>query len=234
MPKWRLVRGSAVVFSSRECEGHTERSLELDSLLEDCHLQLLLATGQCRWPWAEVLREAIAGGVDLVQVREKHCSTNERIEIIKQVLDVVDAQVPVLVNDDPQAAAALPVAGVHLGQADLPVNEARRLLGDEAWIGLSTHSAQEVRAAQTTSATHLGLGCCFATASKTVPGLLSEAEIRDAAAAAPIPLFAIGGISHDRIATLRALGIRRVAVSSAILQAQDPQAEARRIRNSLM
>jgi thiamine-phosphate pyrophosphorylase len=183
------------------------------------------------------LRAAIAGGVDLVQVRMKGASRLDLVAFVEAVARVTaPLGVPLLVNDDVEAAAQLgsAVAGVHLGQDDLPVEQARRRLGDRAWIGLSTHDAREVESGLRSSATHFGLGACFPTRTKSDTRALAPDELRRAVAASTRPLFAIGGITPSNVARLVALGVRRVAVASAILESDDPAAAAAAIRAALL
>lgn len=200
----------------------------------DCHLQLLVTRALCRHPLRDLLGEALDGGVDLIQVREKDCSGRDLEARVREVLAVTEPRgVPVLVNDDLEVAARLPVAGVHLGQEDASPEEARRLLGDAAWIGLSTHSVAEVVASARPTVTHLGLGAWFATGTRPGSPVLAREAARAAVAAADRPLFAIGGITPDHLPELVSLGVRRVAVSSAILSAEEPGEVARRLRESL-
>ncbi len=204
--------------------------------IDGCYLQLLLDPSDPSVPWERALRSALAGGVDLVQLRAKEVSTAGRIDFARAVAEITEPRgVPLLMNDDVDAAVALgeTVVGVHLGQGDLPVGSARARLGPTAWIGLSTHSQAELVAGQESSATHFGLGACFVTTTKRDHRVLARAELAAAAASATRPLFAIGGITPDNVASLVAQGIRRVAVSSALLLAADPEAAASSIRRAL-
>jgi len=199
-------------------------------------LQLVASRRESRRPLAEAVRAAIEGGVDLVQLREKGCSTSERVAVARGLLDVTAALgVPLLVNDDVEAAVRLGslVAGVHLGQQDLPVEEARRRLGVGAWIGLSTHSESELERGERTSATHFGLGACFPTSTKPDHRVLARDELRNACLRATRPLFAIGGVTAVNVGSLVELGVRRVAVSRAILASDDPARAAAAIRAAL-
>lgn len=204
--------------------------------LAGCRLQLLATRALARRPLAECVRAAIEGGVDLVQLREKEATTSERVALARELLAVTAPRgVALLVNDDLDAAVELgaAVSGVHLGQQDAAVAEARRRLGPEAWIGLSTHSTAEIERGETTAATHLGLGACFATRTKADPSILTRAELARALARATRPLFAIGGITAENVGELVSLGVKRVAVSSAILASPDPAAAAAAIRSKL-
>jgi len=141
--------------------------------------------------------------------------------------------VPVLLNDDLELARRLPVQGVHLGQQDAPATEARRLLGPEAWIGVSTHSLAEVEAAQRGPATHLGLGACFATATQPRARPLQSAARTRCLAATLLPVFAIGGVTPENLPELVEAGVRRVAVSACVLESLDPGEVARRLQRIL-
>ena len=190
----------------------------------------------CLWRWRDAVRAAIAGGVDLVQLREKGARTREVVEVARELLAITEpANVPLLIDDDVAAARKLgpAVAGVHLGQEDLPVEMARARLGNNAWISVSTHDELEVGWSERTSATHYGLGACFATATKREHRLLNFDELTSALARAKRPVFAIGGITPENVGMLARVGVARVAVSAAILAAPDPQEAAARIRAAL-
>lgn len=200
--------------------------------LGECRLQLLVTRALCRGAWQDVVRAAVRGGVDLLQIREKGTGTRELVAFARQILEEVP-DVPVLINDDLEAARQLPVQGVHLGQADRPAAEARRLLGEEAWIGVSTHSRDELAQALAGPATHVGLGACFKTATKQGACVLLREVLQAALMNSPRPVFAIGGITPDNLSELLPLGVRRIAVSSCILQSDDPEATSARLRTLL-
>ena len=201
---------------------------------EDCRLQLLVTARDCAGPPAIWVREAIRGGVDLVQIREKDCTTEERMTRARPILEVAaSAGVPVLVNDDVEAALQLGVAGVHLGQTDTAVDEASRRLGS-GWIGLSTHSRTEMLAAHRDAVTHVGLGACFETQTRAGSAILEPDELTAALQVASLPVFAIGGIDVENVHHLRERGVTRIAVSSCILRAADPRGVAARLREALL
>lgn len=204
--------------------------------LEDCHLQLLVDPRELGSSWQARLDAALDGGVDLVQLRMKVASCDERVQWGRRVAERLGPRrIALLVNDDVEAAIELAgvAAGVHLGQGDVLVEAARARLGPAAAIGLSTHSCAEVVAGNRTSATHFGLGACWPTATKPDHRVLSRDELARAVAAANRPLFAIGGITAARAPELAALGVRRVAVASALLAAPDPAEEAAALLRAL-
>ncbi len=195
-----------------------------------CHLYLLFDPRACRLdPW-RTLRDAIAGGVDLVQWRTK----GRDCELLPATLAICRALgVPLIVNDDLELAASSGADGVHLGQDDAPVAAARARLG-ALCIGTSTHDLEQLAAAHRDGADCVGFGPCYPTTTKGYQVGLPEETIRAACEASRLPLFAIGGIDADRAVELRQLGVRRVAVGSAILSASEPLAAARAIRAALL
>jgi thiamine-phosphate pyrophosphorylase len=138
-----------------------------------------------------------------------------------------------IVNDRPDIASLSEADGVHLGQDDLSVREARRVLGAAALIGVSTHNIEQVREAVRDGAGYLGIGPTFPSGTKsfgTFPGL---EFVRQAAAETSLPLFVIGGVTLDNVPALQAAGGRRVAVSQAVCQADDPRQAAAAFRKLL-
>jgi thiamine-phosphate pyrophosphorylase len=189
-------------------------------------LCLLLTRSGCVLPPEEVLTRAIAGGVDLVQVREKDAAGAELLTWTRQVVSLGRAAgVPVVVNDALDLALAADADGVHLGQEDLHPDEARALLGPDRLIGLSTHDLEQVDEAADLGVDYVGFGPVFATATKGYTrGLGTEALIH-ACAVARLPVLAIGGI-HVENRWLLGENVG-VAVSSALCSAEDPQKVAR-------
>lgn len=198
----------------------------------DLRLCLLFTPGLCRQdPWL-TLDRALRGGVDLVQWRVKHADPDGLAECLRRCRA---ASVPVIVNDDVQLAVQSSAAGAHVGQDDMPAEQARRLLG-ERWLGVSTHDPAQIRAAATAGADYLGFGPCFPTTTKGYARGQPQRAVTDAVRTAgdcQLPLFAIGGITPENLPRLLALGIRRIAVTAAILQADDPAEAARRLRSLL-
>ena len=195
-------------------------------------LYLLFTPSLCRQdPWA-TLSGAISGGVDLVQWRCKEPDPSGYL----RCRDLCRRRgVPLLVNDDVMLAVRSQAHGAHVGQDDLPAEAARKLLDDQ-WLGISTHDPKQIAAAAANGADYVGFGPCFPTATKGYEHGKSSDEIEAAVAAARthgLPLFAIGGITAERLPGLRVIGVDRIAVSSAILAADDPRAAAQALRRML-
>jgi len=179
-------------------------------------------------PW-RTLEAALKGGVDLVQWRSKESDDAG----FRACRDVCMARgVPILVNDDVMLGVRGRAHGAHVGQDDMPHEVARKLLVNQ-WLGVSTHNRDQITAAVAAGADYVGFGPCYPTATKGYDEGLPAEELEEAAFACPVPLFAIGGIDATNLLRLRAFGVRRIAVSSAILKAQDPYAAAARLRAML-
>jgi len=185
----------------------------------------------------ELVAAAVAGGVTAVQVREKRAPARLFLDTVLAVAAATPPHVPVIVNDRVDVylaarASGAAVAGVHLGQSDLPASVARRLVGQEAVLGVSTSTADEVRAAAP-HADYLGAGPLRATSTKPdAAHPLGLRAIGELVAASTLPIVAIGGIGPADAAALRAAGAAGIAVVSAICGAPDPRAAAVSLRSA--
>src|SRR5690606_20385257 len=138
-----------------------------------------------------------------------------------------------ILNDRPDLARLVGADGVHLGQDDLPVKEARRILGPDALVGVSTHDLDQLRQAILDGASYVGVGPSFPSGTKDFAELAGLDYVRAAHAETSLPMFAIGGIHEGNIAEVVTAGARRVAVSAAISQADDPRVVAACLRAAL-
>jgi thiamine-phosphate pyrophosphorylase len=138
-----------------------------------------------------------------------------------------------IVNDRPDVARLAEADGVHLGQDDMPIKEARRILGPDAIIGVSTHDLDQVRQAVLDGASYIGIGPTFPSQTKDFDELAGLEFVRRASAETTLPAFAIGGINAGNIADVAAAGAKRVAVSQAICQAEEPRDVAQELRRAL-
>ena len=180
----------------------------------------------------EIVRAAVEGGVTCVQLREKECSTLQFIEQAMAVKDFLrDHGVPLIINDRVDVALAVAADGVHLGQTDMPLKAARRILGDSMIIGISAESLEDAIEAERGGADYLGVSPIYATPTKTdtAPplGLKGLRAIREAV---KLPLVGIGGLNRDNAAEVIRSGGDGVAVVSAIVAAGDPEAAARTLK----
>lgn len=191
--------------------------------------RLYLVTG-VRPDLEDFLSAAVAGGVDVVQVRERSLTDRELLAALERARAVTsELGVPLVVNDRPDLAVLAGADLVHLGQDDLPVELASRL-GCPA--GLSTHTPAEIDAVPA-SAAYIGVGPVHETPTKPGRPAVGLDLVRYAAAHARVPFFAIGGIDEANVEAVVAAGATRVAVVRAIGEADDPEGAARRLRTAL-
>ena len=174
---------------------------------------------------AEVARELIEGGADILQVRAKQSSHAERVDIaLKVVSAAFQYNVPVIINDDIEAAFETGADGVHLGQMDwaaIPRDERADRLANMRIVGRSTHSLEQALAAERDGVDYIGVGPVFPTATKPGAKPVGIELVREVATHVKIPFFAIGGITLDNISQVLDAGATRVAVVSALLKAPD-------------
>jgi thiamine-phosphate pyrophosphorylase len=181
-----------------------------------------------------LLRAALRGGVDIVQLRDKSLPKRE-VErsalTFRRLCDTHSALF--IVNDDPDLARTCGADGVHLGQDDTPAGEARALLGPDAIIGLSTHSEEQIAAAAEQPTNYISVGPIWETPTKEGRPAVGLELISYGATNASHPFFAIGGIDAGNAARVVQAGASRLCVVRAIRDANDPAAEAERLRAAL-
>jgi thiamine-phosphate pyrophosphorylase len=171
---------------------------------------------------AQMVEEALIAGVTLVQYRDKESLREERIAEAKRLHEITKRYgVPLIINDDIEAAALVNAEGVHLGQEDTSISYARSRLGRDIIIGATAHTVEEALAAQAAGADYLGAGAVFTstTKSNTIP--MSLDTLAAICKAVTIPVVAIGGITRDNIHLLKGTQIDGVAVVSAIFASRN-------------
>ena len=181
------------------------------------------------------VREAVAGGVTVVQLRDKDASDADMVALARALRkELAPRGVPLIVNDRPDVAAAAEADGVHIGQEDGDPCAARRLLGPDAILGLSVTDAAEVATVDPAVVDYVGLGPAFATATKADAALpLGLDGFRAVGAMLPVPFVAIGGIDAENAGAIMAAGASGIAVVSAICAAEDPRAAAMALRAAM-
>lgn len=186
---------------------------------------------------ADIVSQAIKGGVTCVQLREKHCSTREFIDqarTVRHILAAAAPHIPLIINDRLDVALAVGADGVHLGQQDMTLADARRLAGKQLIIGISAESVDDAVRAEQEGADYIGISPVYATPTKTdtaAPlGLEGVSAIR---AAVSLPLVGIGGISLANAAAVIQAGADGIAVVSAIVAAPCPQTAAYQLKQCL-
>ena len=182
----------------------------------------------------DFLPAVLAGGVDIVQLREKDLADEARLAAARAMLPICrDHGVPFIMNDSPELALASGADGVHVGQDDESVARCRELLGDSAIVGLSTHSPAEFDAALAQPATYLSAGPIVATPTKPGRSGTGLDYARQCTARSDRPVFVTGGVSADNVADLVAAGLRHFVVVRALTEASDPARAARELRRAL-
>jgi len=173
------------------------------------------------------VEEALKGGVTLLQLREKEPDTRRYISLAEKVHEITKKyNVPLIIDDRMDVAMAIGSEGVHLGQSDMPINIARRILGDKFIIGATTKTVPQALEAYGQGADYLGVGAIYPTTTK-VKTVLTSTETLDAICkAVPIPVNAIGGLNKGNIDILRGIPISGICVVSAIMKAENPRKEA--------
>jgi len=294
--------------AGRQCEAIRYRLYTLESAvlrtavnrewLTDCRLYLLLTQSLCTRPAEEVLRESVAAGVDVVQIREKAMSDRQLLDWCRRMREIIDEEscqrhaelgkphhirngsgsqstpVPspvanapgspeirtgapsdgirrdaarrlwahsaaatcrplLIVNDRPDIAVLCHADGVHLGQDELSVAEARRIVGVEKFIGVSTHNIKQARQAVLDGADYLGIGPVFPSQTKTFDELAGLEFVRQTAEEISLPWFAIGGVTPENVSDVTAAGATRMAASGAICGATDVQQAVSLLREQL-
>jgi thiamine-phosphate pyrophosphorylase len=186
---------------------------------------------------AELTRQMIDGGVDVIQVRAKDAGREDLLNLGKSVLgEAFRSNVPVIINDDISVAEELSADGVHLGQEDwarLSPAERRKLSGKLRIFGMSTHSLAQALAAENAGVTYIAIGPVFKTPTKPGVTPVGVDLLREVAARVKMPVFAIGGINVETLPEVLAAGAKRVAVVSAILSAVDVCGAARRLKEHI-
>lgn len=179
----------------------------------------------------EVVKEALEGGATFLQIREKNLAYPEFVKLATEVKAVTDAyHIPYVVDDDVELAKEIDADGVHIGQSDLALVEARRVLGPDKIIGVSVHSVAEAIEAEKNGADYLGVGSVFTTSTKLDAEAVSKATLKEICEAVSIPVVAIGGIQKDNMLQLKGTKVDGVAVVSAIFAAPDVQQAAKELR----
>jgi thiamine-phosphate pyrophosphorylase len=182
---------------------------------------------------AQLLRAAFSGGVDMVELRERELdrpAVDRAAATYRRLCDTYSALF--IVNDDPDLARSSRADGVHVGQEDMAAGEVRELLGPDAIIGLSTHSEEQILAAQALPIDYISVGPIWETPTKEGRPATGLGLISFAASRSQVPFFAIGGITPDNARRVVEAGARRLCVVRAIRDADDPAAAAAELRRA--
>lgn len=180
--------------------------------------------------WLETAAQAIAGGADCIQLREKNLEDADLLARARQLAALChERDVLFIVNDRPDIAVLAGADGLHLGQTDMSLADARRIIGPDRLIGLSTHNFQQLREAIAAAPDYIAVGPMFDSSTKPQDHIASPDLLAEACRLTQIPIVPIGGITAANAGILIAAGARRLGVCSAVIGAEDPQAAAREL-----
>lgn len=194
---------------------------------------------QQRFSHAQLAQQAVDGGADVIQFRQKDGTVRERLGMLRDVATVSKASGgQLIVNDDLDLALVVGADGVHLGQEDLPVEAARAVIdcrgGPTRLIGASCTTLEQARVAMNSGADYIGFGPVFPTASKANPASVKGLEgLAEVCASVSLPVIAIGGITAERVRSVLEVGAHGVAVMSAVTMGEQPQMVVRQFREEM-
>ena len=183
----------------------------------------------------ERVEKALSGGVTIMQLREKDRTTREYIFLAEKVHSIAQKyKVPLIIDDRADVALAVGAEGVHLGQSDMPIDTARKIVGDKMIIGATTKTVEQALEACKNGADYLGVGAIYPTTTKVKTVLTSVDTLKDIVKAVSVPVNAIGGLNKDNIDVLKGSGISGICAVSAIMKADDPQTAARELKQAFL
>jgi len=193
-------------------------------------------TLQSRFTHVELTRQAIAGGADTIQFRQKSGSTREMIDIARRMKSLCEkADVSFIVNDRLDVALAAEADGVHLGQDDFPLPLARKLMGPDKIIGGSASDMEEARICLSEGADYVGFGPVFPTTSKDDAGPVSGIDrLKEIVENIPLPIIVIGGVSAENTPAVMRAGAAGIAVISAVCCQEDPLKATKALYNAIL
>ena len=179
----------------------------------------------------EVVKESLDGGVTFLQLREKQLDEDHFLEEAKKLQGLCsEYNVPFIINDNVEIALAINADGVHIGQSDMEMKEAREKLGPDKIIGVSAHTKEEALLAQAQGADYLGVGAVFPTSSKDDAESVSYETLKAICEVVSIPVVAIGGITRENLHQLSGSGVSGISVISAIYAQPDIKEAARELK----
>ena len=182
-----------------------------------------------------VVEAACKGGATLVQLREKDKSTREYMELATATHEITARYgIPLIIDDRADVALAIGAEGVHVGQSDMPVRLARKLMGPDKIVGATTKTVPQALEAYEQGADYLGCGAIYPTTTHVKTVITPVETLKDVVKAVPIPVNAIGGLNKDNIFVLKGSGIAGVCAVSAIMKAADPEMAARELKQAFL
>jgi len=202
--------------------------------LRDARLHVLVTESLCARPWWDVCERVIDGGADVIQLREKSLTDRELLGRAARLRELTSrAGVLLIINDRADIARIVCADGVHVGQTDLPVEDARVIVGRQALVGVSTHSPEEAAEALRQAPDYVAAGPLFSSTTKPAVAVQGPALLNSLAGQAAVPLVAIGGITADRLAQTPLPPGVQIAVCQAVIGSPDPRQAAEVLKRSM-
>ena len=212
-----------------------ELRLQVQPVLPHCQLYLLIDCVRPLEEFTSYIARLAEAGVDLFQLRDKSADGARLVAYGRAAAATLqETEARLVINDRVDVALACGAAGVHVGQDDLSIQDARSVAGGSLWIGVSTHDVAQAQAAESAGADYIGCGPTFSSNTKEFDLFPGTDFLRQAGEVIEIPLFAIGGIGPGNVEQVAASGCRRIAVSDAIHSAEDPAEAARALKTALL
>ena len=182
---------------------------------------------------SDAVFQAIEGGATLIQLREKELSEKEFLDEAFSIKEIcASKKIPLIINDNVKIAKETDVCGVHIGQSDMELKEARKILGADKIIGVSCQTVEQALQAEKNGADYLGVGAVFSTSTKTDADNVPLSTLKEICSSVKIPVVAIGGISLQNMNQLKGSGIAGVSVISAIFAQQDIRSSTKELKSS--
>ena len=217
------MRFGKLRYDSYTLEKAIVQTLESSESLEESNLYLLVTEANCTMGIENVVKSAITCGVRIIQLREKEKSDREVIELGLRIREWTrGTDTLFIMNDRADLAVATEADGVHVGQEELSVADARRIVGGDRLVGVSTHNIEQARQAVLDGANYIGVGPCFPSQTKDFDKFPGLDFVQQVASEITLPWFAIGGISKQKIPKLRDASASRIAISSEICASTNP------------
>ncbi len=183
----------------------------------------------------DTIESACAGGVTFLQLREKNKGGREYLDLAFKVKKITDSfNIPLIIDDRIDIALAVDAAGVHVGADDIPVEYARKILGENKIVGATAKTVENAKKAVESGADYIGTGAIFPTTTKVKTKLTKVTTLNEICKAVSVPVVAIGGLNIDNIGALDNSPVDGVAVVSALMKASDPKAAANTLKNRIV
>ncbi|NBR04643.1 MAG: thiamine phosphate synthase [Planctomycetes bacterium] len=221
-------------YRSYDLEQKIFRFLNLSEKLNSIKIYGLLGTEHLTPTFMDTLDSLLENGLDMVQLRIKNIPDNKLLEHAFELKTLVAQNGKILIiNDRPDIAKIVDADGVHLGQDDLPLKEAKSIIGRNKIIGISTHNTEQIHMAIDNGCDYIGVGPVFNSKTKTFSKLAGLEFVKTSNAICTIPWFAIGGIDHLNISQLTKLGVKRIAVSNSLFNSENPLKTLKALKHAL-